>query len=307
MDFIETTYRNAVLIWNPSAGRRRQNRRREIETAKLALNNAGIAVSTQQTDNAGEGAIAARKAIEGGADLIIACGGDGTINDVLGGMAGSRVPLAILPGGTANVLARELGFPLTIPAAAQILPQCRAQRIALGNIGQRYFILMAGIGFDAQVVYSVSRRWKKLFGMSTYVPQALRQLFSQPLHPFVLISGRRRLRATFACIARAQYYGPFRLIREASLLSDQFYVYAFASSNPLRYFSYTAALLMRRQSRLPDFTGFPAREIRCEQIPSNGTKTFLQVDGEFAGELPCTISIVPDALTLLMPPAQDYA
>jgi diacylglycerol kinase (ATP) len=158
-----------------------------------------------QTNRSGVGAAVAREAVESKVDLIVVCGGDGTINDVLGGMAHSQIPLAILAGGTANVLARELGLPLNISVAARLIPKCMPRRIALGNIGKRYFILMAGIGFDAQIVRSVNSRWKKLFGMGTYFMEALRQLVREPLHPFLLIDGQTQRKVTFACISRAKY------------------------------------------------------------------------------------------------------
>jgi diacylglycerol kinase family enzyme len=161
---------------------------------------------------------------------------------------------------------------------------------------------MAGIGFDAQIVRNVNSQWKKLFGMATYFMEALRQLAQAPLRPFLLIDGQTRRQVTFACISRAKYYGPIRMIPEADILSNQFYVYCFSSSNPFRYLFYTAALLTNLQSRLPDFSGFAAQEVRCEQLSVNGYKTYLQVDGESAGELPCTIAVVPDELSLMFPP-----
>ena len=235
--------------------------------------------------------------------MIVVCGGDGTINDVVCGMAHSKVPLAVLPGGTANVLARELGLPLDIAAAARLIPQSVPRRLALGRVGKRYFVVMAGVGFDAHVVRNLNGGWKRLFGMATYVMEGLRLLVFDPPRPFILSAEHRRHEVTFACISRAQFYGPVRMVREANLLSDQFYVYGFSSSSPFRYLLYTLALLTARHTRLPDFCGFPAQKVHCEQLANNQNQISLQVDGEFAGELPCTIEIVSDALTLLMPPA----
>jgi diacylglycerol kinase family enzyme len=91
------------------------------------------------------------------------------------------------------------------------------------------------------------------------------------------------------------------MVREADLFSDRFFIYCFHSENPLRYFQYAWAILAGRQSRLADFTMFPAQQIRCEGIASPKKQVSFQVDGEFVGPLPCTIEIVPDALTLLVP------
>lgn len=294
-----------MLICNSEAGRQRWRRPHQIQAVERELESNGKGVVTYHTTRAGEGATVARNAVDGGAELIVVCGGDGTINDVVCGMAHSEVPLAVLPGGTANMLARELGLPLDIVAAARLISKSVPRRLALGSIGQRYFVLMVGVGFDAHVVRNVNGHWKKLFGMAIYVMEAIRQLVLDPPRAFILSAEQRRHEVTFACISRAQFYGPVRMVREANLLSDQFYVYGFCSKNPFRYFRYLLAIMTAQHTRLPDFCGFPAQKVHCEQIATNANRISLQVDGEFAGELPCTIEIVPDALTLLMPLASS--
>ena len=149
-------------------------------------------------------------------------------------------------------------------------------------------------------------RWKKRLGMASYVIETLRQLLFEPLSPFVLRADGERRVVTFACVSRTQHYGPVRMVREADLFSDRFYTYCFHSANSFRYFLYALAILAGRQACLADFSQFPAQKIHCEQIESSAEEIFLQVDGELAGQLPCTIEIVPDALTLLLPPqSQD--
>jgi diacylglycerol kinase (ATP) len=291
----------AVLISNPEAGRKHRLRHRQIQAARRELEESGISVAPWETIKAGDGERLARNAIQSGAQLVVVCGGDGTINEVVCGMAQSQVPLAVLPGGTANVLARELGLPLDIPSAARLISKSTPRRVALGRAGSRYFLLMAGIGFDARVVRAVNGRWKKLLGMSTYVIEAFRQLFLGPPCSFVLSANGIDHKATFACISRSQHYGPIRLVREADLFSSQFYTYCFPSERPARYLLYALAVLAGRPGRLSDFRGFAATTIQCEQVSPNGHGVFLQVDGEPAGRLPCTIEIVPDALTLLVP------
>lgn len=296
-------FKRAVLISNPQAGRNQGIRLQQIQNAIRELERGGTSVSAYETSKPGDGATLARSAIQAGAELVVVCGGDGSINEVVGGLAHSNVPLAVLPGGTANVLARELGLPLDVSAAARTISMSTPQRMALGRAGTRYFLLMAGIGFDARVVRGVDGRWKKRLGMASYFIEAVRQLLFEPLSPpFVLSAEGQRSLVTFACISKSQHYGPVRMVREADLFSDRFQVYCFHSTNPLRYFLYALAVLARRPARLPDFSQFRARKIYCEQIPSNGKTVYLQVDGELAGQLPCTIEIVPDALTLLVPP-----
>jgi YegS/Rv2252/BmrU family lipid kinase len=294
----------AVLICNPEAGRRKRLRPAEIRKAKEELERAGIEVAIREISAAASGARLALDAVQSGVDLVIVCGGDGTINGVLGGMARSQVPLAILPGGTANVLARELGLPLDIVKAARKIPTSAPRRLALGCADGRFFLAMAGVGFDARVVKAMNGQWKAVLGMGSYILEAIRQLFLGPPNPFFTVSwdGRRQT-ATFACFSKSQHYGPVRAVREADLFSDRFHAYCFHSQSPWRYLVYAGALLTARQASLSDFSAFPARSIRCEPAGSCREDIFFQVDGELAGKLPCTIEIIPDALTLLVPNA----
>jgi diacylglycerol kinase family enzyme len=262
-----------------------------------------LAVAVREIGDSTDGSQLVRDAIESQSDLIIVCGGDGTINHVVRGMVHTRVPLAILPGGTANMLARELGLPLDVVAAARTIPLSTPQRLSLGSANGRLFLSVAGIGFDARVVQKLNGHSKKWLGMMSYILEGARQLFFGPPAPLFAISTNGvRHTATFACASRAQHYGPVRAIPEADLFSDQFHVYCFHSRSRLRYLHYATALLTGQQAGLPDFSSFPARTLRCEPLETNPPDILLQVDGELSGPLPCTIEIVPDAITLLVPP-----
>lgn len=292
----------AVLLVNPGAGRGKRLRPRQIREARQELESAGIAVAVEEIGGGRDGSDLARAAVDQGADLIIVCGGDGTINHVIRGMVPSRVPLAVLPGGTANMLARELGIPLRIVDAARGIPTSIPRRISLGSAGGRLFISLAGIGFDARVVRALNAQWKAAFGIGSYVMETLRQLlFASPIPLFSISADGLRQQATFVCVSKSQHYGPIRAIPQANLFSDQFYVYSFQSQSRWRYLHYAAAMLAHRKSSLPAFSEFPARRIDCEPIRPEEGAVFFQVDGELVGSLPCRIEIVPDALTVLTP------
>src|SRR3972149_3234512 len=143
------TFRNAALIYNPAAGRGRRRRERELERAAQLLDAYGIRVTRIPTTGPGSATELAREEVAAGRDLIIACGGDGPINEVVNGMAGSPVPLAILPAGTGNVLATHLGLPWDIWRAAEYIPRGVVRGVALGQAGSRYFICLAGAGAAA--------------------------------------------------------------------------------------------------------------------------------------------------------------
>ena len=294
-------YREAALIYNPKSGRRRRLRPRQIATAAQWLERAGIQVTPCPTTGPGTATELARKAIRNGADLIVVCGGDGTVNEVVCGMARSRVPMAVLPAGTANVLARELRLPRRIGAAARAIPTSTPRRLALGLAGNRYFLLMAGVGLDAQVIRKLEPGWKNRLGIASYVLEAIRQAMFEAPAPFIVSTADRRIEATFACISKSTHYGTLRMVREADMFSENFFVYCFRPRNRLRYFLYVPALLTGRLQRLEDVIRFPARKVRCERIEHAAGDVMFQVDGELAGRLPCTVEIVPDALTLLVP------
>src|SRR5712692_5404774 len=161
-----------TLIYNPVAGRLRGRGRDLLERAAGILTDAGYAVSMLPTAGPNSAGNLASKAIHDGTDIILAAGGDGTINEVLQGMAGASIPLGILPGGTANVLATEIGLERDLERAARLIPRSAARRIAVGRLdcgaGGRRFISMAGVGFDAHIVYNLSARLKQRFGKGAY-------------------------------------------------------------------------------------------------------------------------------------------
>src|SRR5579862_820253 len=124
--------KDALLIYNPTSGRRRHRRFADVEQAARVLKDAGIATELAPTTAPGSATDVARKAVEQRRGMVIACGGDGTINEIVNGLAGSDVPMALLPAGTANILAKELGVPWDIPHAARLIPSGIVRRIALG-------------------------------------------------------------------------------------------------------------------------------------------------------------------------------
>src|ERR1700690_4352267 len=124
--------KDALLIYNPTSGSRRHRRFEEIEHGVRLLKDAGIKVELAPTTGPDTATKIARQAVEQRRGMVIACGGDGTINEIVNGLARSQVPMALLPAGTANILAKELGVPWDIPRAARLIPGGDIRRIALG-------------------------------------------------------------------------------------------------------------------------------------------------------------------------------
>ena len=248
----------------------------------------------------------ARQSIQAGADLILAAGGDGTLNEVIDGMANSSVPLGAMPAGTANVLATEAGLGSGLERAVEKLLLCVPRRISLGLLHcdrrTRYFLLMAGIGLDAHIVYNVSIPLKARLGKMAYWAGGL-SLAGCSLPEFhVRVSGKDHL-CSFALVSKVRNYGgDFQIARNTSLLDDHFEVVLFEGRNSLRYVKYFIGVAANRLRGMSGVSIFRAREV---QIPATSERrVYIQVDGEFAGHLPAKIEIVPDALTILIPP--DY-
>ncbi len=321
-------WRRATLIYNPRAGRKQQRRAGQISEAKRFLEQAGVEIRVAKITPDHGGAALASEAVAQGAELVIVCGGDGTINHCLGnqrrdglagtGVAGNEVPLAILPGGTANILARELGLPLDIVEAAKRIPRCRPRRIALGRANGRYFISVAGAGFDARVIAAVEADEKKMLGMGSYVMTTLRELLSKERGPRV----RYRVEATdgegvtgggeaaegtaeLVIVERAGNYWTLREFPEADLFDDRFHVYCFERASVVYFLRYGWTLVAGGRRGHPVFRMMAARRLELATAAGETGVARYQVDGEVAGELTddalCRMEIVPDALTLLAP------
>ncbi|MGH9496388.1 MAG: diacylglycerol/lipid kinase family protein, partial [Candidatus Sulfotelmatobacter sp.] len=168
--------RKAALLYNPESGGSGQ-RLRELQSALAILRGGGAEAELLPTDSPQHAGEEAKKAIASGADTIFACGGDGTIHNIAQVLAGSKIALGVLPMGTANALAHDLGIPLRIPAAAGAALQGETRSIALGRIayrdlngapGARYFVVAAGMGVDAHLFYKLHTGTKKRLGMGAY-------------------------------------------------------------------------------------------------------------------------------------------
>jgi YegS/Rv2252/BmrU family lipid kinase len=247
----------------------------------------------------------ASAAIDAGAKVILVAGGDGTLNEVLDGMAGSSVPLGILPAGTANVLATEIGLGNNLERAATLIPHCVPQRIAIGRLDSghkpRYFLSMAGAGFDARIVYGLSSRLKQRFGKGAYWLSGFAQLFRRFPEFKVELDGSTQAICSFALVSRVRNYGgDFEIARDASLLDDRFEVVLFRGQSSLPYVKYLCGMISGRLARMRGVTYQTARRVRV--LDPADRRVYIQVDGEYAARLPAEISLAQNALTLLVPP-----
>lgn len=294
----------AAIIYNPVARSLSRNMHL-LERAVATLAREGIAAHLVATTAPRSAGSQTRREIEAGCDLIIAAGGDGTINEVADGMLHTHVPLAILPGGTANVLAREMRMSTNLAKAAEGLTGMRPVRIAAGllRIGSsepRCFLCMAGAGLDAEIVYHLNLDLKAAFGkFAYYLGGFSRALY--PLNEFEVIVDGQRHEASFALISRVRNYGgDLEIARGASLLRNEFEIVLFRGKQSLKYVPYLVGVAIGQAHRMSGYTALRGRSVTCSAV--GGERIFAQLDGELAGQLPLAAEIIPDALTLLVPP-----
>jgi diacylglycerol kinase (ATP) len=293
-----------------------------LDRAVRILESNGHKVTAAPTTGPGTAGAIARQHIARGAALIIAAGGDGTINEVVEGMVHSRVPLAILPAGTANVLAMEMKLGGRMERVAERLEECRPQRIPVGrlicaggpgmtgshgvkNSIDRHFMLMAGIGLDAHIVYNVNAAIKARVGKLAYWVAGW-SLLGKHLGQFTVEVGGKRRECSFALISKVRNYGgDFEIARSVNIMDDEFELVLLEGRNTLRYVKYFAGMVLNNLAGMKGAT--VVRSDRVSVSGPDGARIYVQVDGEFAGSLPAEIRIVPDALTLLIPPEYSRA
>ena len=298
-------FRQPVLIYNPAAGALRHNPQVILQRTIAALARGGLSPHHLATSEPGHAESLAREAVARGADLILTLGGDGTINEVVQGLAFSNVPLGVLPGGTANVLAMELGLGSKLEPAASRLARFEPCPVALGRITgslgannfSRYFLLMSGAGLDAVIVYNVSAGLKNAAGKLAYWVAGLGR-FTNRVEQLQVQVDSQVYQCGFALISRVRNYGgDLEIASGASLRSDDFEVVLFEGSSPLRYAWYMLGVAAKRVRGMRGVRAFRARRIDIL------TAAPVQIDGEYLGRLTVSMEIVPGALRLLLPPA----
>jgi YegS/Rv2252/BmrU family lipid kinase len=306
-----TDLQNALLIHNPNAGSSGEARRKQLDEARKLLAASGIEAELAETRGPGDATDIASRATQEGRQLVIACGGDGTLNEIVNGLAGQsnghRVPLALLPGGTANIMAKELGIPWDIPGATRKLLQSQAKEVALGLAtplenpeGKRYFLSVAGAGPDGMIVYAVDLELKAKVGILAYWYQGAREVLRYKFPHFRVVAQGKHIDATLVIVGRTKNYGgPFKITTEADLYEDQFEVLALTTQSGLKYLSYLPTLWLNKLRGTDGVHFYKSDSIVCEPLDTN--PVYAQVDGEPMARLPIEFKIVPRALKLLVP------
>jgi diacylglycerol kinase (ATP) len=293
----------ACIVVNPNSGSIHGDEGlRELRESAIWLTRQGLPTELVLTEAAGHGGELARECALAGMEMVIAAGGDGTINDVTQGLAGTATALGVLPMGTMNVWAREAGIPLALADARRLLIEGSRRRVDLGRAGSRYFLLMAGIGMDAEVVRRVEENWLKRWGLKflDYVLTAGMLGFTQqPTRLWHRMDGKRRgTRALMIVIGNTRLHAGSLVFAHKAVVDDGLLdVVIIGGGGILHRAQVLGHALLRRPSQDRGVRYERGHNVRLESTPPLP----VQVDGELIGRLPMTFSVVPAALTVLVP------
>jgi diacylglycerol kinase (ATP) len=255
-------------------------------------------LTTCRRDHAG---LLARELLRHPPDLLAVCGGDGTINEIASQAPRLPFPMAILPAGTANVLARELGLPLNPLLALQIALKRKIRKVDLGELftgSSRRFLFVAGIGFDAYVASSVQPALKARLGMAAYAIAIVRCLRSYSFPEFQVVVGNRSFTATSCLVCNAKSYGGGLLFCPGAEMTDGLLDVLVLEGNRRLGL---ARFLFRAWCRKPE-SGDWIHRLRTKTLRIEGPgEVLVQADGELAGSLPADISLAASSFPLVVP------
>ncbi|MGE5926236.1 MAG: lipid kinase [Gemmatimonadota bacterium] len=291
--------RRALLLANPKARRGGEG----VQEALDVLRGAGMALVVEEIGNSKEIAEHVRRHAAD-VDLVILGGGDGTINAGLAPLLEARLPLGILPLGTANNTARTLEIPTELADAARVIVRGATRRIDVGQVGDRYFLTTASIGLSVRITKELSGASKRRWGPLAYGVAAIRTL--SRVHPFEAEihydGGSRRLRAIQIMVGNGRHYGAALTVAEDAEPDDALLdCYAIEAVPWWRLIGLLPALKRGRQGDKADVQAITSRTIRIEtQEPHS-----IDADGELVGKTPATFATLPAALEVFAPTGRD--
>jgi YegS/Rv2252/BmrU family lipid kinase len=284
-----------VLISNPVAKKASE---RKIVRASHFLRSRGYNVEVLLTEQKGDAERLAREAVKASPPLIIAAGGDGTFNEVINGIAGTEIPMAILPLGTTNVLAKELNVPEVVEGAMEVALRGTPKNVSLGKISRdamsRYFCLMAGIGFDGEAVFRINETLKKISGKGAYIFSGAKTLsvFS-PSELIFDIDGKTHSGYSAVISKVARYGGNFKITPHARLTDPVLYVCLFKGKKRLDIIRYISGIVIGRHLRFRDI-----EYVKATTVEVKGD-AHIQIDGDYFGKTPARVEVVPDIVRLI--------
>ncbi len=292
----ETLSVKTALIINPVASRIFPEEK--LGRLQETLNRRGYPVSAFFTSAPLEATEIARRAAEEGSGLVISVGGDGTLNEVINGIAGTPARLGIIPAGLSNVLARELNIPDKLDRALEVILAGDARPLDLGVINGRYFSIMVSVGIDAEAVRIVNPSVKRFLKRYAYHLAGFQALASFRPEPFTLrFDGEKSMTGRAAVISNSRFYGgPHQITPDARSDDGRLHCCVFARGRRRDYARYFWGVLRKNHHRFHDVSFLTAQTV---DIDTPGLP--IQADGDYLGRTPARIRILPGRLLVLAP------
>jgi YegS/Rv2252/BmrU family lipid kinase len=310
--------RRVALIYNPASGQRPERRSALIANVVAVLQGAGIEVKVIATESPEGAGVQAHEAVREGCDTVLACGGDGTAHEVMQSLVGGSAALGVIPMGTANALATDLGLPSSPVKAAKMLLGATPSRVSVGRVfyrdlagksRDRYFVVAAGVGVDGVFFSRLDSRLKQRLGYLLYLLEALRLALT---HTFPMFRASffelgsdapRSEEASQILAVRISNFGGLvhNLAPGAALGNDNLHVIAFKTRSRLRYLRFMVAVWLQRHTYSNTIELVDCSAVECSDLAGAKERSFVEADGELLGTLPVRIEVVPQSLTLLIP------
>jgi len=313
--------RKAFLIYNPASGRRRKKRKQDIARVEEVLRAAGVQVETCSTTHIGSAIQQVEEAVGRGFDTVISCGGDGTANEAMNGIIRASsmgsppdVALGLVPLGSGNLLASDLGLPSDPVKAAKKLLTYQPREFRPGLVcsqgangpEKRYFLVAAGVGADAELMYRTEVEAKEFWGRNAYFLEMARMALHRRYPMFHIEwedeQGNRQQGAAMLamCVRAGKFPGLLSLVNlGTSLLRHDFCLLLFRTNKIRRFFSYFASVATGRNWKVESVDAIHTKWFRCTAIPGMRT-VHSQADGELLGVLPAELTIESRPVKLLM-------
>lgn len=296
--------KHIVVVFNPQAGGGRAAGYRTVLERWIADHSTHALWEIQQTAGPGHGTELAAQAVAQGANVVVAAGGDGTLGEVVNGVAGAGVPVGLLPLGTGNDCARHLGIGTDLLSGLHTLLHGKSHRVDLGKAGDRYFINIAGCGFDAAVAQRVQQGWRRLPGTLAYIGAVLHTLltFTPVRMRLTLDDTPRELRALMCSVANASSYGGgMRIAPHARMSDGLFDVCVIAEAGRLEFLRTFPSVFRGAHLDHPKVQIYRAQRVSVQSDPP----VPVLIDGDVRGCTPVEFRICPHAVQMLIPPDRD--
>jgi YegS/Rv2252/BmrU family lipid kinase len=284
--------KKVLVILNPAA---KSDRARSLKEKIQALS---PRIIVRVTTAAGDAKALASRALDEEFEAIIAAGGDGTVNEVANGVAGSDVRFGILPVGTMNVFASELGIPNNLTAAWKVIEEGFLRQLDLPVANKSHFVQLAGVGLDAEVVRLTTPESKKSLGPMSYLLTLAQVAAVRPPTVFLDPVDSHRREGSFILVGNGRLYGgPFVLFKNARPDDGLLDVLVFKNQSHWDVVRYFQAVAFGSHTDLPDVEYF---QTKAMTVHSSGPVP-VELDGELADVLPCTFGFYPKKFTVIAP------